>query len=76
MKIRDYLHAYGTSEGVRKEWDERRRDKQITDPKTGRKTGIHGPFDSKEDAVEYAKKLGLGKRSVKSRPSGYVVEEY
>lgn len=51
------------------------RSKQHVDPRTGKGLSTHGPFQSREDAVKYAAALGLGKQFVKSRPSGYVVEE-
>ena len=75
MNLLGYMHAYGTSEGVKKEWDERNRSKEVKDSRTGKGIGHHGPFANKNDAKTYAQNLGLHSRHVRSRPSGYMVEE-
>lgn len=41
----------------------------------GKEYPFSKPFDSKSNAHEFAKKNGLSKRDVKSRPAGYVVEK-
>jgi hypothetical protein len=43
--------------------------------KEGKTYPFSKPFDSRNNAVEFAKKHGLGKSAVKSRPAGYVVEK-
>lgn len=47
----------------------------IKDPRSGNPTSVHGPFGHKDNAAAYAKGMGLGRKHVKSRPAGYVVEK-
>lgn len=44
------------------------------DTKTGVKMNFSKPFATKEAAILFAIKNGLGKKNVKSRPAGFVVE--
>jgi len=44
------------------------------DAKTGKQHAWSKPFVERQDAIDFAKKNGLQKRHVKSRPAGYVVE--
>lgn len=49
-------------------------DNWVKDPKTGKDLNFSEPFRNRQDALDFAKKNGLGPSNVKSRPAGYIVE--